>query len=489
MNHSFELSIQEALTTFTIFATVFVVGGFLTGLPNGSATLDTVYAQKVPAAQPLSSDSMFANPVLAQADTNIDEYDQTSESEQVETDVETDYARLLAQADTSSNGSCVYLVDDLRIDFNNSSTEVMKLQTFLKTLGGYSFVDVTGDFDSETLRAVNQFQMRYADEILEPWGYDADEPTGYVYITTRQKINEIVCDQQFNLTAQEQQEISAYRTRLASLKARGVDVSQPQYLANYYGQRGTTGSVAGAMYGSQSSDKGGSSAAQRDSNTTSLAETDSSTDDAVAQADDAQETDVDDMDDTDSPVIDDELTVGTSATDTTATSATSSDDGRGFLTNLAASVYNSINNLVDYIFANDDTATTTPETATSSDAESDDAEDQSEATTSASSETAASAEPEILATSTSLASVDNPTSSMGVVGSVSGASLSGIEALSANVYLGVSQALDSTLSFLLSPTLLLVLLGVLVLLLVATLLASKEEDAPAQATSSGKQTA
>lgn len=91
---------------------------------------------------------------------------------------------LLAQA--GNNNNCDYLTDDLRIDMANDSQQVYRLQAFLQAYA-YDYVDLTGTFDEATLRAVRAFQTRHADDILEPWGYEADESTGYVYITTRQK--------------------------------------------------------------------------------------------------------------------------------------------------------------------------------------------------------------------------------------------------------------------------------------------------------------
>ena len=144
---------------------------------------------------------------------------------------------LLAQA--GSNNNCDYLTDDLRIDMNNDSQQVYKLQAFLQAYA-YDYVDLTGTFDEATLRAVRAFQTRHANDILEPWGYEADESTGYVYITTRQKINELYCDQDLDLTADQQSEIASYREQLNRWRAQGAEFDTPQYLAQYRTQQQNT---------------------------------------------------------------------------------------------------------------------------------------------------------------------------------------------------------------------------------------------------------
>jgi peptidoglycan hydrolase-like protein with peptidoglycan-binding domain len=79
----------------------------------------------------------------------------------------------------------------MRIDLNNKKEEVLKLQNFLKIGQGYD-VEETGVFDEKTDKAVKAFQEKYSGDVLKPWGSDS-KPTGYVYITTKNKINQIVC--------------------------------------------------------------------------------------------------------------------------------------------------------------------------------------------------------------------------------------------------------------------------------------------------------
>ncbi|MFZ2763879.1 MAG: peptidoglycan-binding domain-containing protein [Minisyncoccia bacterium] len=120
---------------------------------------------------------------------------------------------------------CFYLRDYLRIDFNNDPVEVFKLQSFLRNFEGHNNLAMTGVFDQATLNAVNQFQMKYFGDILEPWGHTG--PTGYVYILTKKKINEIYCQRVFPLTQAQLNEIVAFRAFLQGLQSQGIDVSLP----------------------------------------------------------------------------------------------------------------------------------------------------------------------------------------------------------------------------------------------------------------------
>lgn len=110
--------------------------------------------------------------------------------------------------------SCTYLRDYLKIDWNNDPVEVLKLQFFLNKFEGEN-LSFTGVFDEMTFRAVERFQNKYFDDILKPWGHTA--PTGFVYITTKKKINEIYCNTTINLSVEDQNEISAFRAYIESL--------------------------------------------------------------------------------------------------------------------------------------------------------------------------------------------------------------------------------------------------------------------------------
>lgn len=79
----------------------------------------------------------------------------------------------------------------MRMGQANDVYEVIKLQSFLKVFEGFDYVTVNGVYDSATAQAVSAFQLKYSNEVLAPWGINA--PTGYAYITTVGKINQIIC--------------------------------------------------------------------------------------------------------------------------------------------------------------------------------------------------------------------------------------------------------------------------------------------------------
>ena len=124
---------------------------------------------------------------------------------------------------------------------NNDPEEVRKLQGFLNAEMGSS-IPITGFFGQLTDEAVRAFQSKYATEILGPWGINT--PTGYVYLTTRKKINEIFCrPAQFPLTTSEVEIIA--RTRL------GMETSTPP-ASGGSGGAGIGGKMSGSGSGSGS---------------------------------------------------------------------------------------------------------------------------------------------------------------------------------------------------------------------------------------------
>ncbi len=114
---------------------------------------------------------------------------------------------------------CSYLRDYLRDDFINDSDEVIKLQAYLNTFENEN-IFVNGIFDADTRAAVERYQAKYADSILNPWG--SEEPSGYVYILTQKHINETYCRTAFPLTVGEENEIAAYKALLERLAEQGI---------------------------------------------------------------------------------------------------------------------------------------------------------------------------------------------------------------------------------------------------------------------------
>lgn len=116
--------------------------------------------------------------------------------------------------------SCdTYLTAFIRFGADNDTDQVRRLQTVLHDDEGAA-LDVNGVYDTPTLMATRAFQQKYAAEILTPWHLDA--PTGFVYLTTRKKVNEIYCrnTKQFPLSQAE----SAVIERIVSSSA--VTVTQ-----------------------------------------------------------------------------------------------------------------------------------------------------------------------------------------------------------------------------------------------------------------------
>ncbi|PIR83985.1 hypothetical protein COU18_01085 [Candidatus Kaiserbacteria bacterium CG10_big_fil_rev_8_21_14_0_10_51_14] len=105
-----------------------------------------------------------------------------------------------------------YLTAFIKSGAKNDENQVRRLQYVLRDFEGFSNIQVNGIYDAATLVAVHAFQTKYASEILAPWGIS--ESTGFTYLTTRKKVNEIYCrdTKQFPLTASEQQTIERVRT-------------------------------------------------------------------------------------------------------------------------------------------------------------------------------------------------------------------------------------------------------------------------------------
>jgi hypothetical protein len=111
---------------------------------------------------------------------------------------------------SAASASCSYVNAYLKKGAQNDPTQVARLQAFLRGVERDETVSVNGTFDDATYNAVVKFQEKYKEDVLAPWGVDA--PTGYVYITTKRKINEIFCSTKIALTAEEEAIIAAGRS-------------------------------------------------------------------------------------------------------------------------------------------------------------------------------------------------------------------------------------------------------------------------------------
>ncbi|MFA6315022.1 MAG: peptidoglycan-binding domain-containing protein [Candidatus Paceibacterota bacterium] len=118
---------------------------------------------------------------------------------------------VLSNSEGVNISSCPLITTYMKIGLNNNPIEVTKLQAFLKTSEGMN-VDVNGIFDQKTLNAVKTFQSKYLSNIMGPW--DATRPSGFVYITTLKKINQLTCKTPLVLNASELAIIEAYKNNL-----------------------------------------------------------------------------------------------------------------------------------------------------------------------------------------------------------------------------------------------------------------------------------
>ena len=88
------------------------------------------------------------------------------------------------------------LTDYMRQGKPNDPEQVKLLQQFLND-HMQAGLEVTGFFGPLTTKAVEEFQLKYWEDILAPWvphGLQGDHtPTGYVYKTTLRKINNLFC--------------------------------------------------------------------------------------------------------------------------------------------------------------------------------------------------------------------------------------------------------------------------------------------------------
>ena len=111
-----------------------------------------------------------------------------------------------------------YLKSYIKLGEANDPYEVKKLELFLNAFEGFN-LPVDGIYDQRDFEAVGVFQERYFNDVLAPWGHT--EATGYVYYTTRKKVNEIYCKSLFPLTPQQQVEVDEFRALLERLRREG----------------------------------------------------------------------------------------------------------------------------------------------------------------------------------------------------------------------------------------------------------------------------
>lgn len=92
---------------------------------------------------------------------------------------------------TDASLSCdQYLTAFIKPEGENDAAQVTRLQSFLNEFEGTQ-LELSGEYDNETVGAVHAFQTKHAATILTPWGIE--QSTGYVYLTTRKAVNDIRC--------------------------------------------------------------------------------------------------------------------------------------------------------------------------------------------------------------------------------------------------------------------------------------------------------
>jgi hypothetical protein len=88
-------------------------------------------------------------------------------------------------------GVCTPYLTEFILPGKNNPQQVIKLKTFLVEYEGVTDLNMNGIYDKATQLAVKKFQEKYKSDILDFWSMKSGSFN--VYITTRSKINSIVC--------------------------------------------------------------------------------------------------------------------------------------------------------------------------------------------------------------------------------------------------------------------------------------------------------
>lgn len=136
---------------------------------------------------------------------------------------------------TTTAGVCAPIITStLKIAGKNDASQVRRVQNFLNAFEKAN-IAVTGVYDTATIEAVEDFQVKYRSEVLAPWG--ATLPSGEIYITTRNKMNDMYCGTKATLTAAESAKIAAFR---AAITAGGIVKNTDGQLEITNPENGTT---------------------------------------------------------------------------------------------------------------------------------------------------------------------------------------------------------------------------------------------------------
>ena len=157
---------------------------------------------------------------------------------------------LSALSVSTATTSCPLITSYARIGSKNNSSDVAKLQAFLKDSQNLD-VNVTGTFDQKTEEAVKAFQVKYLSDVMGPWG--ANQGSGMVYITTLKKINQLACNQPLTLSASEIAIINSYKQNIAAQAQSGAAVPATLDAAVGASDSSATSTVQVGMNDSQNS--------------------------------------------------------------------------------------------------------------------------------------------------------------------------------------------------------------------------------------------
>ena len=153
--------------------------------------------------------------------------------------------------DPPAPAECNYLLEYIKLGADNNPSEVEKLERFLNEFESEN-LPVNGVYEQADFEAVSRFQEKYLESVLSPWSHNA--ATGYVYITTKKKINEIYCQKAFPLTAEQEAEVASFGKRLLSASTESAEASaDSEYPApedtteSYEDEEDVSGRVGGAQ--------------------------------------------------------------------------------------------------------------------------------------------------------------------------------------------------------------------------------------------------
>ena len=117
---------------------------------------------------------------------------------------------------------CNYLLEYIKLGADNNPVEVEKLERFLNEFESEN-LSINGIYEQIDFDAVSRFQEKYLESVLSPWSHN--KATGYVYITTKKKINELYCQRTFPLTAEQEKEVASFSERFLGMFTGSAEAS------------------------------------------------------------------------------------------------------------------------------------------------------------------------------------------------------------------------------------------------------------------------